>query len=66
MKHLIFILFIIPDIELVSDQCRRQFNEKYPANCLPRDHLCSGDIAGVRAHFYNAENVDKQFNSDQR
>src|SRR6266516_3073260 len=26
--------FIILVVELVSDQCRRQFSERYPANCL--------------------------------
>ena len=63
---ILIIYFAILDIELISDQCRRQFSERYPANCLPSDHVLFGDIAGVRAHFDNAENVDIQFNNDER
>jgi len=65
-KHILTLYFAILVVKLVSDQCRREFNDKYPANCLPHDHIVSRDIIGVRAHFDNAENVDKQFNTDER
>ena len=56
----------ILDLELVSDHCKKISATKYPANCLSYDHVLVGDISGLRAHFENAEDVDKQFNTDER
>jgi len=38
----------------------------YPSKCYPLYHAVVGDIQGLRAHFENSENVDKQFNRDKR
>ena len=57
---------MVLDTKVVSDYCKQLLETKYPANCLPYDHVLFGDIVGLRAHFENAENVDKQFNGDER
>ena len=64
-------MLFITDIELLSNYCReliaREYPQvRYPSNCYPLYHAVVGDIDGLRAHFKNAENIDKQLNKNER